>query len=113
MKKKTKIILIFFIFTNFFTVSTTFGGIEVFKKSDLNATSCGWPLSFIMQNQSWRDPPYPYRVPCFASPLENPTEFYWKYFAFDVAFFYLLVLILYYSIDMIVKIRQSKKQGHT
>lgn len=94
MKKIIKNILIF-IFAIFITISTTFGGVEVFKKSDLYAISCGWPSSFIVQDQGWRDPPYPWKVPCFASPLESPIKFYWERFVFDVAFFYLLILAVY------------------
>jgi len=96
MKKRIKIILIFLLAVFLVTIVSTFGGVKVFKKSDLNIVSCGWPLSFVAQDQSWRDPPYPYRVPCPASPLESPTEFYWERFVFDVAFFYLLIMAVYY-----------------
>jgi len=96
MKKRIKIIFIFILAVFFTMAIITFRGVEVFKKSDLNAVSCGWPLNFITQDQSWRDPPYPWTVPCFASPLESPTKLYWGYFIFDVAFFYLLMLAAYY-----------------
>ncbi len=95
MKKIIKIIFVF-ILAVFLVISTTFGGVEVFKKFDLYDVSCGWPSSFIVQDQGWRDPPYPWKVPCFASPLEGPTKFYWERFVFDIAFFYLLIMAAYY-----------------
>ena len=113
MKKRTKIILIFLLAVFLVTVVSTFGGVEVFKKSDLNAISCGWPLHFITQNQSWRNPPYPWTVPCFSSPLESPTKFYWGRFIFDVAFFYLIILALYYYWKPDRKENTKKKQDQT
>ena len=95
MKKRTKIIFVF-ILAVFLTIATTFGGVKVFEKSDLYTVSCGWPSRFIVQDQGWRDPPYPHRVPCPASPIESPTKFYRERFIFDIAFFYLLILALYY-----------------
>ena len=89
-------IVIVLVLAGFFTIATTFSIVEVFKKSDLYSISCGWPLSFIVQDQGWRDPPYPWRVPCTIISLESPTEFYWERFIFDVAFFYLLILVVYY-----------------
>ncbi|MCK5023642.1 MAG: hypothetical protein KAS04_05690 [Candidatus Aenigmarchaeota archaeon] len=108
--KKVIINVLLFVLAIFFTISTTFGGVKVFKKSDLDAISCGWPLSFITQNQNWRDPPYPWTVPRFASPLESPTKFYWERFVVDIVFFYLLILISYYGGNIIVKRMQRKKQ---
>lgn len=96
MSKKVIINVLFLVLAVFMMMLPTFGGVEVFKKSDLNAVSCGWPLPFVTQDQSWRDPPYPYKVPCFDSPLENPTEFYWKRLVFDISFFYLFILVAYY-----------------
>ena len=111
MKKRMKIILVF-ILAVFLTMATTFGGVKVFKKSDLYAVSCGWPSSFIVQDQSWRDPPYPYRTPCPASPLESPTKFYWERLVFDVAFFYLLILVLYYYYQPDHKKNTEEGQDH-
>jgi hypothetical protein len=108
MKKRTKIILIL-VLAIFLIMATTFGGVKVFKKSDLYAVSCGWPLHFIVQDQGWRDPPYPYRVPCPACPLENPTKFYWERFIFDIVFFYLLIQALLYSGNTIAKKIRRKK----
>lgn len=87
----------------FLTVSTTFKKVEVFSHSDLNAVSCGWPLRFVTQDQGWRDPPYPWKVSCFASPLENPTKFNWQYFILNATFFYLLILAFLRGRDLIVK----------
>jgi len=109
MKKRMKVILIF-VFAIFITTLTTFGGVEVFKKSDLYAVSCGWPSSFIVQDQGWRDPPYPWTVPCFASPLESSTKFYWERFIFDVAFFYLLTLALFHGSSLIAKKYREEKR---
>jgi len=95
MRKRIKIIFTL-VFAVFLTIATTFGGVKVFEKSDLYAVSCGWPSGFIVQDQSWRDPPYPWRAPCTVISLESPTKFYWERFVFDIAFFYLLILAVYY-----------------
>lgn len=103
MSKKIIINLFFLTIAIFIAASTTVKKVEVFSHSDLNNVSCGWPLNFIAQDQGWRDPSYPWKVPCFASPLENPTKFYWQYFILDAAFFYLLILAMYHGKNLIVR----------
>ncbi|MCK5385867.1 MAG: hypothetical protein KAJ39_01690 [Gammaproteobacteria bacterium] len=105
-----KIIINVLLLAVFITMATTLGGVKVFKKSDLYAVSCGRPLSFITQDQGWRDPPYPWRVPCTVISLESPTKFHWGRFAFDVAFFYLLVLAVYYYLKPDRKKNAKEKQ---
>jgi hypothetical protein len=101
--KKIVVNVLFLALAIFITMLTTLGGVDVFKKSDLYAISCGRPLNFITQDQGRRDPPYPWKVPCFASPLEYPTKYHWGYFVFDVAFFYLLIQSLFYGGNIIVR----------
>jgi hypothetical protein len=73
-----------------------FEKIEVYQHSDLNAVSCGWPMKFIVQDQSWRDPPFPWKVPCgFVG--EHTTSFNVLVFLIDGAFFYALLIILWGS----------------
>lgn len=87
----------------FLTISTMYKKVEVFSHADLNVVSCGWPLNFVTQDQGWRDPPYPWKAPCFASPLENPTKFYWQYFILDAAFFYLIAQALLQGRNLLMK----------
>lgn len=107
--KKIIINILLFALAGFIVTSTALKSVEVFVHSDLNAISCGWPLNFITQDQGWRDPPYPWKVPCLASPLENPTKFYWPQFIINVVFFYLLVLVLFYGGSLIAKKIQRRK----
>ena len=106
MSKKNIINILFFVFAIFLAASTMFKSVEVFSHSDLNAISCGWPLNFIVQDQGWRDPPYPWKVPCLASPLESSTKFNWQYFILDTVFFYLILLAIYYGKNLIIKKKQ-------
>ncbi len=103
MSKKIISNIFFLTLAIFLTASTMFKSVEVFSHSDLNTVSCGWPLNFIVQDQGWRDPPYPWKVPCLASPLESSIKFNWQYFILDTAFFYLLILALIRGREMIIK----------
>ncbi|MCK5413242.1 MAG: hypothetical protein KAI57_02595 [Candidatus Pacebacteria bacterium] len=100
MKKRTKIILIF-ILAVFLTIATAYKRVEVFNKSELNNLSCGWPSQYISSGfeVSRRDPPYPWEGNCvglISGEWGDSVDFDWKYFVFDIAFFYLLILAVYY-----------------
>lgn len=100
MKKKIKIILVL-VLAVFLTIATTYKKVEVFDKSELNNLSCGWPSQYISSGYeiSRRDPPYPWKASCvglISIEWGDPVDINWKYFVFDIAFFYLLILGLYY-----------------
>ena len=69
--------------------------VEVFNKDDLRALSCGWPLEFVVNDQSRLDPPFPWKISCLGSPLDNPFKFYWPQFIIDVLIFYALIVFLW------------------
>ena len=69
--------------------------VEVFNKDDLRTLSCGWPLKFMVNDQSWRDPPFPWKISCFAGEWGDPIEFRWPQFITDVLVFYALIVFLW------------------
>lgn len=62
--------------------------ITVYSKSDLASIKCGWPLHFIIQDLSHKDPPYPWKVNCGFYALEDPTNILWPKFVLDFALIY-------------------------
>ena len=96
---------IFFVFLALVAVwIMAYHKVEVFNKEDLSAVSCGWPLKFMVNDLSYRDPPFPWKISCLAGEWGDPTkEFNWQYFILDAAFFYLLILALYHGKDLILK----------
>src|SRR3989338_9625698 len=69
--------------------------IEVFNKDDLRVLSCGWPLKFIVNDQSRIDPPFPWKISCLGSPLDDPFKFYWPQLIIDVLIFYAFIIFLW------------------
>ncbi len=69
--------------------------IEVSSKEELRTLSCGWPLEFILNNQDWRDPPYPYSIRCFASQLGDPVKISWQPFFLNILIFYFSAIIIF------------------
>lgn len=114
MRKKIFILVFLLILSFLATLATTYPKVEVTKHSNLENLSCGWPLKFVVHDDSLYDPPMPWKASCgfLRSPYEQGAtkEFYWQYFIFDVVFFYLLILALYHSGNIIVKRMRRKKQ---
>jgi len=110
MKKRTKIIFVF-VLAVFLAISTIFKKVEVFNKSELNNLSCGWPIQYISSGYetSRYDPPYPWKTNCGNGEWGDPVDICWECFFFDIVFFYLLILILSCSGNIIVKRIRRKK----
>ena len=97
MRKKFLLHTLFLVLACIMTLSTAFRDVEVFSKADLSAVSCGWPLQFIVQDQSRYDPPYPWTVRCgLPFSLEDPIRFFhWPQFIIDVLAFYAFIVFLW------------------
>lgn len=95
MRKKFLLHIIFVALAFAAVWITAYQKTEVFNKDDLHTLSCGWPLSFIASNQSWRDPPFPRDILCFAGEWGDPIEFYWLQFIIDVLMFYAIIVFLW------------------
>ena len=105
MKKRIKIIFIILILAIFLTISTAYKRVEVLNKSELNNLSCGWPIQYISNGfeVNRKDPPYPWKTNCVEGEWGDPVDINWRYFVFDVVFFYLLILVLFYIHQIITR----------
>ena len=74
--------------------TTAYGKVEVNNKEDLSTISCGWPLKFVVSDQSWRDPPYPWMALCMGGDWDDPRTILWPQLAVNVGVFYLVGLVL-------------------
>lgn len=97
MRKKFFLHILFFALACIVTLATAFRGVKVSNKADLGAVSCGWPLQFVVQDQSRKDPPYPWTVRCgLPVSLEDPIRFFhWPQFIIDALVFYALIVFLW------------------
>ena len=118
MSKKVIVNILLFVLAIFLTITTVYRKVEVFDKSELNNLSCGWPIHYLSSGYetSRYDPPYPWKANCVGlagGGWGDPVDICWGCFTFNVAFFYLLILVSYYSGDIIVKRMQKKKQDRS
>lgn len=99
MSKKFLLNILFLALACTATLLTGFRDVKVFSKTDLSEVSCGWPLQFIVQDQSRKDPPYPWTVRCgLPFSLEDPIRFfYWPQFIIDILAFYAFIIFLWYG----------------
>lgn len=51
----------------------------VYNKDDMKEMKFGYPLPFVTQDMTQRDPPFPWKYG-FGSPWENPFEVHWLRF---------------------------------
>ena len=68
--------------------------VNIQNKSDLYTVECGWPLTFIIDDQSWRDPPYPWTTTCRNNEWGSIPEVLWSSFFINVTIFYLFFMYL-------------------
>jgi hypothetical protein len=94
MVKKLLPHIVLFAIAILLTFATTYRRVEVRSKADLSALSCGWPFAFVVSDQSWRDPPYPWKASCLEAGWDDKFTFLWPKFAANVAFFYLFGMAL-------------------
>jgi len=55
-----------------------------YSKVDLFQVKCGLPLRYLIQDMSWRDPPYPWRMSCGFYALDDVSYILWPKFWLDV-----------------------------
>ncbi len=96
IKKNAIVHLILFIVAFFAVIGiahqTT---IEVQNKDDLRTISCGWPFKFVTNDQSWRDPPYPWTITCLSGEWGDIPTVWWQSFVIDVIAFYFSFVLLW------------------
>lgn len=107
MRKKIFIQIFLLVLAFLATVLSTYPKVEVAKHSDLENLSCGWPLKFVVHDDSLLDPPMPWKAYCgfLRGRFDQGTtkEFNWQYFILDMAFFYLIILVLFHAGRLVVK----------
>lgn len=98
MSKKVIINVLFLVFAIFLTIATAYKKVEVFSQPELNNLSCGWPLQYISSGfeESRYNPPFPWKANCVEGEWGDPVDINWGYFVFDVAFFYLFIMVVDY-----------------
>lgn len=71
--------------------------VEVFNKNDLRTLSCGWPLAFIVNDMSYRDPPFPWKMPCLGGEWSYAVKksFSLPSLIIDVLVFYVFMVFLW------------------
>lgn len=71
--------------------------VEVFNKEDMSALSCGWPITFIVNDQSYRDPPFPWKLSCLGGEWSYSVKqsFSLPQFIIDILVFYALIVFLW------------------
>lgn len=74
--------------------STTLPKTVINNKSELLEVRCGWPLHYMIQDQSWRDPSYPWQTSCGFYALEEPTHILWIPFFANVTIIYTATIVL-------------------
>lgn len=69
--------------------------VEVFNKEDMSALSCGWPLTFMVNDLSYRDPPFPWKMSCLDGEYGDYGSFSLLPFIINVIVFYALIVFLW------------------
>lgn len=110
MRNKIFIHVFFVILSFLATLISTYPKVEVTQPPELKTLSCGWPLKFVVHDDSLLDSsilPWKYDCGFLRGRFDQGStkEFNWQYFIIDIAFFYLLILALYHGKDMIIKKR--------
>ncbi len=81
--------------------------VYIVEESDLQAVSCGWPLTFFVSDQSWRNPPLPWYTNCFAGEWGDRFVIIWFSLIINILAFY-LVLALSWTLSRVLITRKSE-----
>lgn len=94
MKKKFLLHMLFVVVALIAVWITANQKVEVSNKDNLRTLSCGWPLKFIVNDQSWRDPPFPWKISCLTGEWDYAAKklFRWPQFIIDILVFYALIV---------------------
>lgn len=79
----------------------------VYNKKDMGAIKLGYPISFITQDVTKYDPPFPWKY-SFESPWENPFEISWFNFLASYLIIFLVVSLTTTGIERLY-IKTRKK----
>lgn len=78
------------------------------NKEDMRAMEFGYPISFITQDLSRYDPPFPWEY-SFSSPWENPFKISWGNFLLSYLIIFSITTLIFIGAGKIfVKKRKSK-----
>src|SRR5687767_10154256 len=55
-----------------------------YSKQDQLKVECGLPTPFVLQDQSYQDPPFPWEKSCVSSFMDTPTKILWFYLFLDL-----------------------------
>jgi hypothetical protein len=77
------------------------------SKEDMKAVKLGYPISFVTQDFTKYDPPFPWQY-SFGSPLENPFEISWINFFLSYSIILLSIGVVDFGIEKLIS--SSKKQ---
>lgn len=95
MGLSTENILFLFFITTIVIIFSTIAPTKTINNRDEQMVECGWPLPFMIVDESRWDPPYPWQYHCGFYNLEAPTQFLWPRFVYNfVVIFLSLNLIL-------------------
>lgn len=75
--------------------------VTVFNEEGLRMVTCGLPLEFITDDQSWRNPPYPWTTSCLKGEIGNPTIINWSALLGNIIIYYILLNLLFRGFVMI------------
>lgn len=92
MKKIIKYLLIGFV-SLIIVIGTLSVSKTVHDKGDMKAMEFGYPISFITQDLTAHDPPFPWKY-SFSSPWENPFKISWS----DLLLSYLIIFSITTSV---------------
>lgn len=80
-KSRNKIILYLFIFAVFFTTNSLFWTKDIAYDTETIAhLEFGWPIQFVIQDQRYFNPPFPYPMRADFGGTSNGTVFIWENF---------------------------------
>lgn len=95
-------------------VASQMTSITITQKEDQKSVVCGWPFPFFTEDQSAKDPPYPWETHCgipVGSGFSNTfiRSYSWLNLFLNVFFFYVLAALTYFGICYMIRQAKSKK----
>ncbi|MBU1684140.1 hypothetical protein KKC56_01605 [Patescibacteria group bacterium] len=79
----------------------------VYNKTDMEAVKLGYPISFVTQNFTRLDPPFPWKY-SFGSPWEDPFKISWFNFLLSYLIIFLVMGLAATGIEkLFIKIRKK------
>lgn len=108
-KNRNKVALSLLILAMLFTASSLFWTTDIaYDAETITHLEFGWPIPFMVQDQRYFDPPFPYAMGANLSGMSGGTAFIWGKFLSSVGINFIFAIALWWFVVLVISRRGNR-----